>query len=118
VNKTALAERIGVDVRTVTAYERGEYEPSDETPTRIARGQGVSIFSMAEDTAEVDAFSLWRDTTPFVFLNTLKSAERSRFDAAQELGHLVMHRHGGPPPSAGGEPDADSPIVEARGQPL
>ncbi|WP_419757134.1 ImmA/IrrE family metallo-endopeptidase [Teredinibacter turnerae] len=33
---------------------------------------------------------------PFVFLNTKKTAERCRFDAAHELGHLVMHCHGAP----------------------
>jgi Zn-dependent peptidase ImmA (M78 family) len=27
-------------------------------------------------------------------LNTFKSAERSRFDAAHELAHLVLHIHG------------------------
>lgn len=32
----------------------------------------------------------------FVFLNTKKSAEHGRFDAAHELGHLVLHRHGSP----------------------
>jgi len=31
-----------------------------------------------------------------VFLNTLKSAEHGRFDAAHELGHLVLHRHAAP----------------------
>jgi len=58
----------------------------------LLESKGVRVFSMAEDTTEVDAFSLWRETTPFVFLNTMKSAERSRFDAAHELGHLVLHR--------------------------
>jgi Zn-dependent peptidase ImmA (M78 family)/DNA-binding XRE family transcriptional regulator len=57
---------------------------------------GVRVFSLAEQCREVDAFSLWRDGKPFVFLNTMKSAERSRFDAAHELGHLALHRHGGP----------------------
>lgn len=211
MNKTTFAERIGVELRTVTGYERGEYEPSDETLTRIARAlsfprgffmgealhepspatasfrsmsrmsaanreaalasgalafllndwlaarfilpasdvpdlreeepeaaamtlrqhwglgerpiknmvhlleaRGIRVFSMAEDTVEVDAFSLWRDTTPFVFLNTLKSAERSRFDAAHELGHLVLHRHGGPPRSYCGEHDSDEPDADCR----
>lgn len=192
-NKSDLASKVGVDLRAVTAYERGEYEPSHETLTQIAKtldfpinwfsggnlhqpspqtasfrsqarmaprnrdaalasgalafllndwlevrfslpevqlpdlreeepeaaamtlrqhwglgerpiknivhlmeSKGVRVFSMAEDTAEVDAFSLWRETTPFVFLNTMKSAERSRFDAAHELGHLVLHRHADP----------------------
>lgn len=211
MNKTVFAETIGVDLRTVTGYERGEYEPSDETLTRIAHAlkfppgfflgnavhepspatasfrsmarmsaanreaalasgalafllndwigdrftlpvadvpdlreedpeaaamtlrqhwglgerpiknmihliesKGIRVFSMAEDTVEVDAFSMWRDTTPFMFLNTLKSAERSRFDAAHELGHLVLHRHGGPPRSSGGEHDNDEPDSDNR----
>lgn len=62
----------------------------------LLEAKGVRVFSMAEDTAEVDAFSLWRENTPFIFLNTKKSAERSRFDAAHELGHLILHRHDEP----------------------
>jgi Zn-dependent peptidase ImmA (M78 family)/DNA-binding XRE family transcriptional regulator len=58
--------------------------------------KGIRIFSLAENTRTVDAFSVWRGNRPYIFLNTFKSAERSRFDAAHELGHLVLHRHGGP----------------------
>ena len=54
--------------------------------------KGVRVFSLAEECLSVDAFSLWRDDVPFVFLNTMKSAERSRIDAAHELFHLVKHR--------------------------
>jgi Zn-dependent peptidase ImmA (M78 family) len=57
---------------------------------------GVRIFSLVEECRGIDAFSCWLGGTPYVFLNTMKSAERSRFDAAHELGHLVLHRHGGP----------------------
>ena len=39
---------------------------------------------------------MWHEDRPFIFLNTNKSAEHSRFDAAHELGHLVLHRHGVP----------------------
>lgn len=71
-----------------------------EQPVRnmvhLLEAKGVRVFSLAIDAKEVDAFSLWSNGTPFVFLNTLKSAEHSRFDAAHELGHLVMHRHGQP----------------------
>jgi Zn-dependent peptidase ImmA (M78 family)/DNA-binding XRE family transcriptional regulator len=56
---------------------------------------GVRVFSIAED-RRVDAFSLWHQDVPFVFLNTVKTAEHSRMDAAHELGHLVLHRHGVP----------------------
>lgn len=57
---------------------------------------GVRVFSLAEESVDVDAFSLWHGNRPFMFLNTLKSGERGRFDAAHELGHLVLHRHGAP----------------------
>ena len=63
---------------------------------KLLESKGVRVFSLAEDTKNVDAFSCWRDCQPYVFLNTFKSTERSRFDAAHELGHLVLHRHGGP----------------------
>ena len=38
-----------------------------------------------------DAFSFFTDGQPYVFLSTSKTPERDRFDAAHELGHLVMH---------------------------
>lgn len=57
----------------------------------LVEAHGVRVFSLAPEYPEVDAFSFWRDGRPFIFLNTLKSAARSRFDAAHELGHLIMH---------------------------
>lgn len=62
----------------------------------LLEAKGVRVFSLAIEAKEVDAFSMWWDGVPFVFLNTQKSAEHSRFDAAHELGHLIMHRHGQP----------------------
>jgi len=68
-----------------------------EAPVRnmihLLETKGVRVYSLAVDSLQVDAFSLWNNQTPFVFLNTQKSAERSRFDAAHELGHLLLHRH-------------------------
>ncbi len=58
----------------------------------LLESRGVRVFSFAEHTRRVDAFSLWYRNAPFVFLNTNKTAEHSRMDAAHELGHLVMHR--------------------------
>ncbi|MCJ2019504.1 XRE family transcriptional regulator [Methylobacterium sp. E-065] len=63
---------------------------------KLLEAKGVRVFSLAESTKTLDAFSCWRGDTPYVFLNTAKSSERSRFDAAHELGHLVLHKHGGP----------------------
>jgi Zn-dependent peptidase ImmA (M78 family)/DNA-binding XRE family transcriptional regulator len=62
----------------------------------LLEAKGVRVFSLAEQCLEVDAFSMWRVPVAYVFLNTQKSAEHGRFDAAHELGHLVLHRHGGP----------------------
>jgi Zn-dependent peptidase ImmA (M78 family)/DNA-binding XRE family transcriptional regulator len=60
---------------------------------RLLESRGVMVFALAEDCRELDAFAWWREGRPFVMLNTLKSAEHGRFDAAHELGHLVLHRH-------------------------
>ncbi len=62
----------------------------------LLEAKGIRIFSLAENTRTVDAFSVWRGERPFVFLNMMKTSEHSRFDAAHELGHLVLHKHGGP----------------------
>jgi len=61
----------------------------------LLEAHGVRVFSLAEETRHLDAYSFWRNDKPYVFLNTLKTAEHSRYDAAHELGHLVMHRHCG-----------------------
>jgi Zn-dependent peptidase ImmA (M78 family)/DNA-binding XRE family transcriptional regulator len=58
---------------------------------RLLEAHGVRVFSLAAECAEVDAFSfVWRGC-PYVLLNTSKTGERGRFDAAHELGHLVLH---------------------------
>jgi Zn-dependent peptidase ImmA (M78 family)/DNA-binding XRE family transcriptional regulator len=62
----------------------------------LLESRGVRVFSLTEECRKLDAFAFWRDTTPYVFLNTLKSGERGRFDAMHELGHLVLHRRGFP----------------------
>lgn len=62
----------------------------------LLEAHGVRVYSMSPATDAVDAVSRWHDSTPYIFLNTNSTAERGRFDAAHELGHLVMHGHGGP----------------------
>jgi Zn-dependent peptidase ImmA (M78 family) len=71
-------------------------ELSIRNMVHLLEAKGVRIFSLAIDTREVDAFSLWKESTPFIFLNNRKSSERSRYDAAHELAHLVLHRHAFP----------------------
>ena len=57
----------------------------------LLESKGVRIASLNHDYSDIDAFCFYRDSIPYVFLNTGKSAERQRFDAAHELGHLVLH---------------------------
>lgn len=57
----------------------------------LLEAHGVRVYSLTSDNAQLDAYSLFWHGQPFIFLSTLKSGERGRFDAAHELGHLVMH---------------------------
>lgn len=59
----------------------------------LAESKGVMVFTLAINSAAVDAFSLWLDGVPMIFLNRQKTAERCRFDLAHELGHLLLHVH-------------------------
>lgn len=61
----------------------------------LLEAHGIRVFSLSEETRHLDAYSFWRNDRPYIFLNTLKTAERTRFDAAHELGHLIIHRHTG-----------------------
>ncbi|WP_262982846.1 ImmA/IrrE family metallo-endopeptidase [Arthrobacter globiformis] len=63
----------------------------------VLEAHGVRVFSLAMDVVEIDAFSFFRHKTPFILMNTSKSGERQRFDAAHELGHLVLHAEENPP---------------------
>lgn len=60
----------------------------------LLESKGIRVFSLAEQDLAVDAYSCWRNSRPYVFLNTIKSGEHTVFDAAHELGHLILHRHG------------------------
>lgn len=57
----------------------------------LLEANGVRVFSLAPDCLDADAFSTTKSGTPFIFLNTRKTGERGRFDAAHELGHLILH---------------------------
>ncbi|MFC0545461.1 helix-turn-helix domain-containing protein [Kutzneria chonburiensis] len=74
----------------------------------LLEAHGVRVFSLGVDHTDVDAFSFWHDGTPYVFLNTAKSAEHGRFDAAHELGHLVLHAGGRPLNGVDVEAEADA----------
>jgi Zn-dependent peptidase ImmA (M78 family) len=57
----------------------------------LLEAKGVRVASLNQEYGDIDAFCFYRDAVPYAILNTSKSAERQRFDAAHELGHLVLH---------------------------
>jgi Zn-dependent peptidase ImmA (M78 family)/DNA-binding XRE family transcriptional regulator len=93
-----LIDLQGVDPQSAAMLLRQHWRLGDKpiaNMIHLLEAKGIRVFSLAENTKEVDAFSLWRDDMPYVFLNRFKSSERSRYDAAHELGHLCLHKHGG-----------------------
>src|SRR5665213_1478210 len=57
----------------------------------LLEAHGVRIYSLTAENTELDGYSLYWQGHPYIFLSTVKSGERGRFDAAHELGHLVLH---------------------------
>lgn len=74
---------------------------------------GVRVYSLVHAGGGIDACSDWQGGTPFIFLNTEKTAERSRMDAGHELGHLVLHAH-----TAGGSSKPEEDAAQAFGAAL
>lgn len=60
---------------------------------KLYESKGIRVLSLSENTPNVDAYSFWHDDRPYMFLNQRKTAERSNFDSAHELAHLVLHFH-------------------------
>lgn len=87
------------DIETAAQALRAEWRLG-EAPVRnmmnTLEARGVRIFSLPADSSRVDAFSAWDGGTPYILVNTSKTAERVRFDLAHELGHLALHQHGKP----------------------
>ena len=87
----------GIDAETAAMGVRAEWglgERPISNMIHLLEAHGVRVFSLAEECHEMDAFSFWRANTPYILLNTMKSGEHGRMDAAHELGHLVLHRKG------------------------
>lgn len=64
---------------------------------RLLEAHGAVVIGLPATSRRVDAFSHWFGSRPLVFLNPMKDDKaRSRFDAAHELGHLVLHHDAEP----------------------
>jgi Zn-dependent peptidase ImmA (M78 family)/DNA-binding XRE family transcriptional regulator len=74
----------------------------------LMESKGVRVAALRHDYTDIDAFCFLRDSTPYVFLNTSRSGERQRFDAAHELGHLILHSEHEMDPSTSKEREAQA----------
>ena len=84
----ADVEAIAAQVRRAWAIPRGPVPDLVE----LLESHGVVVMRLPLGSADVDAFSLPFTDRPVVVLGSDKNDRaRSRFDAAHELGHLVMH---------------------------
>ncbi|WP_447645197.1 ImmA/IrrE family metallo-endopeptidase [Nocardioides zeae] len=73
----------------------------------LLEAHGVRVYSLTDDTKALDAYCLYWHGRPFVFVSQAKSAERHRFNAAHELGHLVMHNEDEAPHGPEAEAEAN-----------
>lgn len=63
----------------------------------LLEGKGIAVSRFEISGEKAEAFSFWSGSRPFIILSSDKeSCVRSRFDAAHELGHLILHRWVGP----------------------
>jgi Zn-dependent peptidase ImmA (M78 family)/DNA-binding XRE family transcriptional regulator len=64
---------------------------------RLLERKGVIVARLPATTDEVDAFSCWIQARPYVILASNKgAADRSRFDTAHELAHVLVHHDAKP----------------------
>lgn len=57
----------------------------------LLESKGVVVARADFEDAALDAFSCWIGSRPFIFLSSDRTAVRSRYDAAHELAHLILH---------------------------
>lgn len=81
-------EKLAVKVRNEWGYGIGPIPDLFQ----LLEGQGVIVSYLPEDCLEVDDFSTWQASRPYIFLVPTKgSSSKTRFSCSHELGHLVMH---------------------------
>lgn len=84
----ADVEAVAAQIRTTWVVPPG---PLDNV-TRLVERHGVVVSRMLLESDAVDAFSVPFPDRPVIVLGSDKArADRSRWDCAHELGHLVMH---------------------------
>jgi Zn-dependent peptidase ImmA (M78 family)/transcriptional regulator with XRE-family HTH domain len=96
-----VIDRYASEVRNAWSMPNGPVA----SVVNLMENNGAVCARLGTQHDRIDAFSQWMDGRPYVLLWRNKNdAARSRFDAAHELGHLVMHP----------DPDPGNKIMERQ----
>lgn len=79
---------------------------------QLAESKGIAVIGLPPAAFAVDAFSLWEDDQPFIFLARRRTPEDTRFDLAHELGHLLLHSMSAPDTPTDREDEANKFATE------
>ncbi|MDO3679432.1 XRE family transcriptional regulator [Paenibacillus ehimensis] len=83
-------------IEELATLVRDHWDLGDKPITNLVNvieRNGLMLFSVDVESEKVDAFCQHRKGRPFIFLgNDKQSAARRQFDAAHELGHVLMHK--------------------------
>ncbi len=102
-----LADLSGQDPHTAAELLRASWGLGVQplpTMVQLAEYFGIRVYSLPVLAEQVDAFSVWSGSTPFIFLARRQTPEQCRLAIAHEIGHLVLHRR--EPVAAGQERQA------------
>lgn len=84
------------EVEHIAAEVRSHWKLGDRPISNVVwllENKGVVCSRFNFESTSLDAFSEWRNSRPFVVLSADKCCcVRSRYDAAHELAHMVLHR--------------------------
>jgi Zn-dependent peptidase ImmA (M78 family)/transcriptional regulator with XRE-family HTH domain len=116
LTSTASPQSLGFDDLETLAHRLREIWGMGDGPIEnvaaFLESKGICLARFALGAEDLDGFSRFIDGEPYIVLNTEKrSAVRSRFDAAHELAHLVLHRN--VPPSSVSRTDLHK-LMEAQ----
>lgn len=100
------ASRAEIEAIAQTVREQWGFAPVDTIPSVVGllEFHGAVVTRLPSVSPAVDAFSKIIDGRPIVVLWAGKDHARARFDAAHELGHLVMHA----------DPESGSQVLEQQ----
>jgi len=95
---TTLPDLEGIDPETAAEVLREEWGLGVNPIGKLVpwfEKNGIIVFNLPFGDENLDGFSFWFENRAFIFINTTRTIERTRFDLAHELAHLVLHRSSG-----------------------